>query len=132
MNTNTRKGICTAERGAAQSCVCKVGGKDAQRLIDSATACKAADAFALLIEMVPEDVARAITQAAFIPTAGIRAENQCDAQEMVRQDMARLRSGRMLRFVKQYAHVRFVLHAAASDLAQDVSTGTLPGPEHTF
>lgn len=107
-------------------------GEDAQRLIDSAKAFEAAGAFALLIEMVPGDVGRAITEAVSIPTVGIGAGSQCDAQVLVWQDMAGLRNGRLPRFVKQYADLRSVLHAAASDFAQEVSTGTFPGPEHTF
>lgn len=107
-------------------------GEDAQRLIDSAKALEAAGAFAILIEMVPGNVGRAITEAISIPTVGIGAGNQCDAQVLVWQDMAGLRSGRMPRFVKQYADLRSVLHTAAKDFALEVSTGVFPGPEHTF
>lgn len=107
-------------------------GEDAQRLIDSAKALEAAGAFAVLIEMVPGDVGRAITDAISIPTVGIGAGNQCDAQVLVWQDMAGLRSGRLPRFVKQYADLRSVLQTAARDFALDVSTGSFPGPEHTF
>ena len=107
-------------------------GEDAQRLIDSARAFEAAGAFAILIEMVPGDVGRAITEAVSIPTVGIGAGNQCDAQVLVWQDMAGLRTGRMPRFVKQYADLRSALHNAAKDFALDVGAGTFPGPEHTF
>jgi len=107
-------------------------GEDAQRLIDSAKAFEAAGAFAVLIEMVPGDVGRAITEAISIPTVGIGAGNQCDAQVLVWQDMAGLRSGRLPRFVKQYADLRSVLHTAARDFALEVNAGTFPGPEHTF
>jgi len=107
-------------------------GEDGQRLIDSAKALEAAGAFALLIEMVPGDVGAAITQAVAIPTVGIGAGNQCDAQVLVWQDMAGLRQGRLPRFVKQYADLRSVLQTAARDFAEDVQTGTFPGPEHTF
>lgn len=107
-------------------------GEDAQRLIDSAKALEAAGAFAILIEMVPGNVGRAITEAISIPTVGIGAGNQCDAQVLVWQDMAGLRTGRMPRFVKQYADLRSVLHTAAKDFALEVSTGVFPGPEHTF
>ena len=108
------------------------GEEDAQRLIDSAKAFEAAGAFAVLIEMVPGDVGRAITEAISIPTVGIGAGNQCDAQVLVWQDMAGLRSGRLPRFVKQYADLRSVLHTAARDFALEVKAGTFPGPEHTF
>ena len=107
-------------------------GEDAQRLIGIAKAFEAAGVFALLIEMVPSDVGRAITEAVSIPTVGIGAGNQCDAQVLVWQDMAGLRAGRLPRFVKQYADLRSVLHGAARDFAQDVEAGTFPGPEHTF
>ena len=107
-------------------------GDDAQRLIDSAKAFEAAGAFAILIEMVPGDVGRAITEAVSIPTVGIGAGNQCDAQVLVWQDMAGLRTGRLPRFVKQYADLRSVLHTAASDFAREVGEGTFPSPEHTF
>lgn len=107
-------------------------GEDGQRLIDSAKALEAAGAFALLIEMVPGDVGAAITQAVAIPTVGIGAGNQCDAQVLVWQDMAGLRQGRLPRFVKQYADLRSVLQTAARDFADDVQAGTFPGPEHTF
>lgn len=107
-------------------------GDDAQRLIDSAKAFEAAGAFALLIEMVPGELGRAITEAVSIPTVGIGAGNQCDAQVLVWQDMAGLRNGRLPRFVKQYADLRSVLRTAASDFAREVQTGEFPGPEHTF
>ncbi|WP_248795886.1 3-methyl-2-oxobutanoate hydroxymethyltransferase [Pseudomonas sp. MWU13-2105] len=107
-------------------------GEDAQRLIDAAKALEAAGAFAVLIEMVPGDVGRAISEAISIPTVGIGAGNQCDAQVLVWQDMAGLRSGCLPRFVKQYADLRSVLHTAARDFALEVNAGTFPGPEHTF
>lgn len=107
-------------------------GEDAQRLIDTAHAFEKAGAFALLIEMVPGDVAADITAAVTIPTVGIGAGNRCDAQVLVWQDMAGLRSGRLPRFVKRYADMRGVLQQAARDYAADVEAGTFPGPEHTF
>ena len=107
-------------------------GEDAQRLIDSAKAFEAVGAFAILIEMVPGDVGGAITAAVSIPTVGIGAGNQCDAQVLVWQDMAGLRTGRLPRFVKQYADLRSILHTAAMEFAGEVEAGTFPGPEHTF
>ncbi|WP_409280675.1 3-methyl-2-oxobutanoate hydroxymethyltransferase [Pseudomonas defluvii] len=107
-------------------------GEDAQRLIESAKAFEAAGAFAILIEMVPGDVGGAITAAVSIPTVGIGAGNQCDAQVLVWQDMAGLRTGRLPRFVKQYADLRSILHTAAMEFAGEVEAGTFPGPEHTF
>jgi 3-methyl-2-oxobutanoate hydroxymethyltransferase len=82
--------------------------------------------------MVPGDVAAEITRTLTVPTIGIGAGVGCDAQVLVWQDMAGLRSGRMPRFVKQYADVRSVLLGAAQAFAADVTAGTFPGPEHTF
>lgn len=107
-------------------------GEQAQHLVETAKAFEAAGAFALLIEMVPGEVAAAITGAVAIPTVGIGAGNQCDAQVLVWQDMVGLRSGRLPRFVKQYADMRGVLSEAAKAFAADVEAGTFPGPEHTF
>lgn len=107
-------------------------GEDAQRLIDSAQALEAAGAFAILIEMVPAEVGRAITEAIAIPTVGIGAGPHCDAQVLVWQDMAGLRDGQLPRFVKQYADLRAVLRGAAMAFAQEVQAGAFPGPEHGF
>jgi 3-methyl-2-oxobutanoate hydroxymethyltransferase len=107
-------------------------GDDAQRLIDSARAFEAAGAFALLIEMVPAEVAAQITAAVAIPTVGIGAGNGCDAQVLVWQDMAGLRTGPLPRFVKRYADLRGVLLGAARDFAGDVQAGDFPGTEHSF
>ncbi|BCD89217.1 3-methyl-2-oxobutanoate hydroxymethyltransferase [Pseudomonas solani] len=107
-------------------------GADAQRLVDVAQAFERAGAFALLIEMVPGEVAAAITRAVTIPTVGIGAGSGCDAQVLVWQDMVGLRSGRLPRFVKQYADMRGVLHRAAQAFAREVQAGTFPEPEHSF
>ncbi|MDR3409363.1 MAG: 3-methyl-2-oxobutanoate hydroxymethyltransferase [Formivibrio sp.] len=107
-------------------------GEDALRLIESARAFEKAGAFALLIEMVPGEVAAEITAAVSIPTVGIGAGNRCDAQVLVWQDMAGLRTGRLPRFVKQYADMHTVLLNAAQDYAAEVNSGAFPGPEHTF
>ena len=107
-------------------------GEHAQTLIDTATAFEAAGAFALLIEMVPGDVAAEVTRTVAIQTVGIGAGPGCDAQVLVWQDMAGLRTGRLPRFVKQYADVHGLLRTAAQDFAADVNAGTFPAPEHTF
>ncbi|MFJ6628932.1 3-methyl-2-oxobutanoate hydroxymethyltransferase [Streptomyces sp. SID8385] len=107
-------------------------GEDAQQLVSAAKALEAAGAFAVLIEMVPEEVGAEITRSVAVPTVGIGAGSGCDAQVLVWQDMAGLRTGRLPRFVKQYADVHGVLREAARDFAADVAAGTFPAPEHTF
>jgi 3-methyl-2-oxobutanoate hydroxymethyltransferase len=107
-------------------------GESGQRLLSDAKALEAAGAFSLVMEMVPGDVAAEITGSLSIPTIGIGAGVECDAQVLVWQDMTGLRTGRMPRFVKQYADLHAVLLQAAMDYAGDVANGTFPGPEHTF
>ena len=107
-------------------------GEAAQPLVSQATALETAGAFALVMEIVPGDVAAEITETLAIPTIGIGAGVRCDAQVLVWQDMAGLRTGKMPRFVKQYADLHGVLLKAAQDYAADVSAGTFPADEHTF
>ncbi|MEQ4524667.1 3-methyl-2-oxobutanoate hydroxymethyltransferase, partial [Nocardioides kribbensis] len=67
-----------------------------------------------------------------IPTIGIGAGPRCDGPVLVWQDALGLRTGRMPRFVKQYADLHGVMLDAARAYAADVRGGTFPGPEHTF
>jgi 3-methyl-2-oxobutanoate hydroxymethyltransferase len=107
-------------------------GETGARLLADAQALQEAGAFACVMEMVPGDVAAEITSTLAIPTIGIGAGAGCDAQVLVWQDMAGLRTGRMPRFVKQYVDLHGVLLGAAKEYAADVAAGTFPGPEHTF
>jgi 3-methyl-2-oxobutanoate hydroxymethyltransferase len=107
-------------------------GEAAQRIVDEAVGLQAAGAFALVMEMVPGDVAARVTKELDIPTIGIGAGPDCDAQVLVWQDMAGLRTGRLPRFVKQYADLHGTLLTAAQDFAADVAAGGFPGGEHTF
>ncbi|HYO39994.1 MAG TPA: 3-methyl-2-oxobutanoate hydroxymethyltransferase [Nocardioidaceae bacterium] len=107
-------------------------GETGRRLLADALAVEAAGAFGCVLEMVPGDVAAAITKRLSIPTIGIGAGAECDAQVLVWQDMAGLRTGRLPRFVKQYADVRGVLRTAAEQFAAEVADGGFPGTEHTF
>jgi len=107
-------------------------GETAQRILADAKAIEAAGAFAVVMEMVPGDVAAQVTAELTIPTIGIGAGNGCDAQVLVWQDAFGLRTGKMARFVKQYADVHGVLTEAAQAYSADVKAGTFPAPEHTF
>lgn len=107
-------------------------GDGAARLVETAKAFETAGAFSLLIEMVPSEVVAEITRTVSIPTVGIGAGNQCDAQVLVWQDMVGLRTGHLPRFVKQYADMHGLLHKAAQDFMADVEQGTFPGPNHSF
>jgi 3-methyl-2-oxobutanoate hydroxymethyltransferase len=107
-------------------------GQAGSGLLEAAEALESAGAFALVMEMVPGDVAEQITKSLTIPTIGIGAGPHCDAQVLVWQDMAGMRTGRLARFVKQYADLHGVLLDAARQFAGEVSDGTFPSEEHTF
>ena len=107
-------------------------GETAERILAEAHAMEDAGAFAMVMEMVPGDVAAQVSAELTIPTIGIGAGPDCDGQVLVWQDAFGLRQGRMARFVKQYADVHGVLLEAAKAYADDVRGGTFPGPEHTF
>lgn len=107
-------------------------GDAAKKVVEEAQAMEEAGAFAVVMEMVPGDVAAEVTAAVAIPTIGIGAGAQCDGQVLVWQDAFGLRTGRMPRFVKQYADLHGVLLKAAQEYAADVKAGTFPAEEHTF
>jgi 3-methyl-2-oxobutanoate hydroxymethyltransferase len=107
-------------------------GDGAERLLTDAFAVQEAGAFAVVLEMVPADVAAQVTKELHIPTIGIGAGSECDAQVMVWQDMAGLNNGPKPRFVKRYADLRAVLADAARSYADDVVEGRYPTPEHSY
>ncbi|WP_312178679.1 3-methyl-2-oxobutanoate hydroxymethyltransferase [Arthrobacter sp.] len=107
-------------------------GDTGQAIVDDAVALVEAGAFCVLMEMVPAEVAAAVDAAVPVPTIGIGAGNATTGQVLVWQDMAGLRGGKAPRFVKAYADVRTVLSDAAREFADEVRSGTFPGPEHSF
>jgi 3-methyl-2-oxobutanoate hydroxymethyltransferase len=107
-------------------------GEAADRLVEDALALQAAGAFSVVLEMVPADVAKRVTAELDIPTIGIGAGPDCDAQVLVWSDMAGMNRGRKPRFVKQYADVGTVLLDAARRFGADVSGGRYPAEEHSY
>ncbi|GAA2689854.1 3-methyl-2-oxobutanoate hydroxymethyltransferase [Actinoplanes palleronii] len=101
-------------------------------VISDARAVADAGAFAVVLEMVPGEVAKQITKELAIPTVGIGAGPDTDAQVLVWQDMAGLRTGKTPRFVKAYADLAGVLSDATRRFADEVRGGEFPAAEHTF
>ncbi len=101
-------------------------------LVHDALALQQAGAFSVVLEMVPADVAKRVTAELTIPTIGIGAGVDCDAQVLVWQDMAGLRGGRMPKFVKQYADLRGVLRGAVQGFADEVRSGEYPDSSHSY
>src|SRR3954470_21665585 len=108
------------------------GDEGAHRLLQDAKALQHAGAFAVVLEVVPADVAAQVTRALHVPTIGIGAGPACDAQVLVWQDMAGLRSGKPAKFVKEFAQVGAILHDAASRFAEEVRGGVYPAEEHSY
>ncbi|GGJ84497.1 3-methyl-2-oxobutanoate hydroxymethyltransferase [Pilimelia anulata] len=107
-------------------------GDAADAVLADARAVADAGAFAVVLEMVPGDVAARVTKELAIPTIGIGAGAGTDAQVLVWQDLAGLRGGPAPRFLKRYADLAGVLTAAVRTYADEVAAGEFPGPEHTF
>jgi 3-methyl-2-oxobutanoate hydroxymethyltransferase len=107
-------------------------GAGAEQLLADAHAVQEAGAFAVVLEMVPAALAAQVTKELSIPTIGIGAGPDCDAQVLVWPDMAGLNGGRVPTFVKRYADLRGELLRAAREYADEVRGGVFPGPEHSF
>jgi 3-methyl-2-oxobutanoate hydroxymethyltransferase len=109
------------------------GDEAAHRLLQDAKALQDAGAFAVVLEVVPTEVATQVTNELAIPTIGIGAGPGCDAQVLVWQDMAGLRSGaKSPKFVKEFADVAGVLADAATRFADEVRGGSYPSAEHEY
>jgi 3-methyl-2-oxobutanoate hydroxymethyltransferase len=106
-------------------------GEDGDRLLQDAKALESAGAFSIVLEAVPASLAAKVTAAASIPTIGIGAGPDCDAQVLVWQDMAGL-TPRTAKFVKRYADVAGVLGSAARSFAEEVISGQFPDSEHSY
>ncbi|EST23690.1 3-methyl-2-oxobutanoate hydroxymethyltransferase [Streptomyces roseochromogenus] len=107
------------------------GEEAAQQLLRDAKAVQDAGAFAVVLELVPAELAAEVTRVLHIPTVGIGAGPECDAQVLVWTDMLGLTSGRVPKFVKKYADLREVMSNAAKAYAEDVVGGTFPLEEHS-
>lgn len=107
-------------------------GDAAEQTVHDAIAVQEAGAFAVVMEMVPAELATQITGKLTIPTIGIGAGPNCDAQVLVWQDMAGMTSGRTAKFVKRFGDVGGELRRAATRYAEEVATGAFPAEEHSF
>ncbi|MFF8091751.1 3-methyl-2-oxobutanoate hydroxymethyltransferase [Streptomyces sp. NPDC016675] len=107
------------------------GEEAAQQLLRDAKAVQDAGAFAVVLELVPAELAAEVTRTLHIPTVGIGAGAETDAQVLVWTDMLGLTGGRVPKFVKKYADLRQVIGDAAKAFAEDVVGGTFPQEEHS-
>src|SRR6476646_8953067 len=113
----------------------RVQGKTApaaRQLIDDAKALEDAGAFAVVLEVVPREIAQMITESISIPTIGIGAGVHCDIQVLVLHDMLGLSFGKQARFVRPYANLRQTMTEAVSRFAEDVRNGSYPASQESY
>ncbi|MDH4228624.1 MAG: 3-methyl-2-oxobutanoate hydroxymethyltransferase [Nitrospirota bacterium] len=113
----------------------RVQGKEtaeAERILSEARALEQAGVFSLLLEGIPEKLARQISQAVAVPTVGIGAGVHCDGQILVWHDLLGLGDGNYPKFVKPYAHLSRTIKKALRTYADEVRGGAFPGPEQTY
>ncbi|HEY9500944.1 MAG TPA: 3-methyl-2-oxobutanoate hydroxymethyltransferase [Pyrinomonadaceae bacterium] len=113
----------------------RVQGKTAEtarQLLDDARAMEDAGAFAVVLEVVPREIAQLITESLSIPTIGIGAGSHCDIQVLVIHDMLGLSFGKQARFVRPYANLREVMTDAVTRYADDVRNGTYPSDAESY
>jgi 3-methyl-2-oxobutanoate hydroxymethyltransferase len=113
----------------------KVQGKEearARSLIEDALALEEAGAFAIVLEAVPEELARIITEKLTIPTIGIGAGRWCDGQILVINDLLGMYSDFTPKFVRRYANLKETISQAVADYNADVRAQSFPAKENTF
>ncbi len=113
----------------------RVQGKTAdaaRQLLDDARALEDAGAFAIVLEVVPREIAKLITESISIPTIGIGAGVHCDIQVLVLHDMLGLSVGKLARFVRPYANIHDVMTDAVTRYADDVRAGTYPSDDESY
>lgn len=107
-------------------------GEDAERIHADAVATAEAGAFSVVLEKIPEELARRITDDVAIPTIGIGASPACDGQILVVDDMLGLFGDFRPKFVKRYAELAHSAEAAIAAYAQEVRARRFPADEHVF
>ena len=107
-------------------------GESGETLLRDAKAMQAAGATAVVLELVPADLAARVSEVLTIPTIGIGAGPHTDAQVLVWQDLLGLTAGPSPKFVKRYADLRSIMTDAVSAWSDDVASGAYPAEEHTY
>jgi len=129
-----------AHIGLTPQSVNKLGGyrvqgktaETARQLLEDARSLEDAGAFAIVLEVVPREIAQMITESVKIPTIGIGAGSNCDIQVLVIHDLLGLTFGKVARFVRPYANLRETITESISRWAEDVRTGTYPSEAESY
>lgn len=104
----------------------------AEILVQQAVKLEDAGAFSMVIELVPSETAKIISETVGIPTIGIGAGPYCDGQVLVLWDMLGLFEDFKPKFVKKYANVRDLIKTAVTEYSAEVRAGKFPDDEHSF
>jgi len=107
-------------------------GEQAQNLLQDAKFIQAAGAFAVVLEAIPRNLAKEITNSLLIPTIGIGAGPDTDAQVLVWQDLAGLTKDPIPKFVKRFANLRDDLSSAVKLAKEEVESGNYPDDNHSY
>ncbi|TKB25302.1 3-methyl-2-oxobutanoate hydroxymethyltransferase [Desulfopila sp. IMCC35006] len=113
----------------------KLQGKgldDARRLLAEAKGLEEAGAFGLLLECIPDGLARVISESIAIPTVGIGAGVHCDGQVLVTHDLLGMFDKFTPKFVKKYADLSPIIKSSIQQYNTEVKNGGYPGPDHSF
>jgi 3-methyl-2-oxobutanoate hydroxymethyltransferase len=113
----------------------RVQGKQldsARAIVDDAIALAEAGCFAVVLECVPDGVARMVTDAIDIPTIGIGAGRHCDGQVLVYHDLLGLEDRKLPKFVRRYVDLRASATEAVEQFVADVRSGTFPSSDETY
>jgi 3-methyl-2-oxobutanoate hydroxymethyltransferase len=124
----------TPQASAVQG-VGRVQGREAAaaaRIVDEARRVEDAGAFAIVLELVPAELAARVTEAVAVPTIGIGAGARCDGQVLVLQDLLGLNDGFTPRFLKRYAQMADEVRGAVRQFGDDVRAGAYPEAVHSF
>jgi 3-methyl-2-oxobutanoate hydroxymethyltransferase len=108
------------------------GPLEARRLLEQAAALQEAGCFALVLELIPAELASEVTSSLEIPTIGIGAGPGCDGQVLVTHDALGLTPGFQPRFLKRFAELGDRARDGIAAYAQEVRAGAYPGPDHAF
>ncbi|HML95331.1 MAG TPA: 3-methyl-2-oxobutanoate hydroxymethyltransferase [Thermodesulfobacteriota bacterium] len=108
------------------------GEEEGKKLVRLAKAVESAGAFCILMETVPQSVAKEITDAVKVPTIGIGAGPGCDGQVLVVNDLLGLSPEPLPKFVKKYANLREVVDSSTRKFIDEVRRGIFPSSEHSY
>jgi len=124
----TPQSICRLGRYRVMGCEAEEAG----RIMEDACVLERAGAFAVVLESIPLEIARMITDKLAVPTIGIGAGPHCDGQVLVFHDLVGYSDGRLPKFVRRYADLHGVITEAVGNYIEDVRRGAFPDDAHSY